>query len=79
MRVDTTCCLRPSRYGERIAAFHDLCPNERVSNASPGTSCFVQAKDQDMRDFRDSKAMGTPYVRPSPRKGTRSRTAKASN
>jgi hypothetical protein len=34
-----------------------LCPNERVSNASPGTSGFVQAKDQDMRDFRDAKAM----------------------
>jgi Glyoxalase superfamily protein len=37
--------------------FHTLCPNERVSNASPGTSCFVQAKDHDMRDFRDAKAM----------------------
>jgi Glyoxalase superfamily protein/Clp amino terminal domain, pathogenicity island component len=37
--------------------FIALCPNERVSNASPGTSCFVQAKDQDMRDFRDAKAM----------------------
>jgi hypothetical protein len=44
-------------YGERIAAFHGLCPNERVSNASAGTSCFVQAKDQGMRDFRDAKAM----------------------
>jgi hypothetical protein len=37
--------------------FVALCPNERVSNASPGTPCFVQAKDQDMRDFRDAKAM----------------------
>src|SRR5260370_10387254 len=37
--------------------FVALCPNERVSNASPGTSCFVQAKDQVMRDFRDAKAM----------------------
>jgi hypothetical protein len=44
-------------YGERIAAFHSLCPNERVSNASPGTSCFAQAKDKDMRDFRDAKVM----------------------
>jgi hypothetical protein len=44
-------------YGEHIATFKTLCPNERVSNASPGTSCFVQAKDQDMRDFRDAKAM----------------------
>jgi hypothetical protein len=35
----------------------DLCPNGRVSNASPDTPCFVQAKDQDMRDFRDAKAM----------------------
>jgi hypothetical protein len=34
-----------------------LCPNERVSNASPGIPRFVQAKDQDMRDFRDAKAM----------------------
>jgi Glyoxalase superfamily protein len=50
--------LRPFLgYGERIAFFHSLCPNERVSNASPGTSCFVQAKDQDMRDFRDAKAI----------------------
>src|SRR5260370_35784343 len=37
--------------------FVALCPNERVSNASPGTSCFVQAKNQVMRDFRDAKAM----------------------
>jgi hypothetical protein len=49
--------LRPSGYGERIAAFHSLCPNERVSNASSVTPGFVQAKDQDMRDFRDAKAM----------------------
>jgi hypothetical protein len=34
-----------------------LCPNERVSNASPGIPHFVQAKDQHMRDFRDAKAM----------------------
>lgn len=57
MQVDTTCCLRPSGYGERIATFHSLCPNERVSNASPGTPSVVQAKDQDMRDFRDAKVM----------------------
>jgi hypothetical protein len=37
--------------------FIALCPNERVSNASPGTRCFVQAKDQDMRDYRDAKVM----------------------
>jgi Glyoxalase superfamily protein/Clp amino terminal domain, pathogenicity island component len=34
-----------------------LCPNERVSNASAWRPCFVQAKDEDMRDFRDAKAM----------------------
>ena len=34
-----------------------LCPNERVSNASPGIPRFVQAKDRHMRDFRDAKAM----------------------
>src|ERR1700752_3336082 len=34
-----------------------LCPNERVSNASPGIPRFVQARMQDMRDFRDAKAM----------------------
>jgi hypothetical protein len=34
-----------------------LCPNERASNASPWRNCFVQAKDDDMRDFRDAKAM----------------------
>jgi hypothetical protein len=32
-------------------------PNERVSNASPGIPRFVQAKDRNMRDFRDAKAM----------------------
>jgi Glyoxalase superfamily protein/Clp amino terminal domain, pathogenicity island component len=37
--------------------FTALCPNERVSNASPGARFFVQAKDRDMRDFRDAKAM----------------------
>src|SRR4029077_14013988 len=42
---------------ERIAAFVTLCPNERVSNATPGTPCVVQAKDQAMRDFRDAKVM----------------------
>src|SRR5262249_18911259 len=34
-----------------------LCPNERVSNASPGIPRFVQAKDRDMRDYRDAKTM----------------------
>jgi Glyoxalase superfamily protein/Clp amino terminal domain, pathogenicity island component len=34
-----------------------LCPNERASNASSWRTCFVQAKDEDMRDFRDAKAM----------------------
>jgi len=34
-----------------------LCPNERVSHASPGTPCVVQAKDQGMRDFRDANVM----------------------
>jgi hypothetical protein len=34
-----------------------LCPNERVSNASAWRPCFVQAKDENMRDFRDAKAM----------------------
>jgi hypothetical protein len=43
--------------GERIAPFIALCPNERASNASPWRTCFVQAKDEEMRDFRDAKAM----------------------
>jgi hypothetical protein len=56
--VDTTCRLRPSGYGERVEAFkRPLCPNERVSNASTWRSEFVHAKDEDMRDFRDAKAM----------------------
>jgi hypothetical protein len=49
--------LAPFGYGERIAAFVTLCPNERVSNASPDTPRVVQAKDQAMRDFRDAKVM----------------------
>jgi hypothetical protein len=38
-------------------SFTSLCPNERASNASPWRTCFVQAKDEEMRDFRDAKAM----------------------
>lgn len=34
-----------------------LCPSEWVSNASSWRPWFVQAKDEDMRDFRDAKAM----------------------
>jgi len=49
--------LAPIGYGERIAAFQCLCPNERVSNASTWHPRFVQARDQDMRDYRDAKAM----------------------
>jgi hypothetical protein len=49
--------LAPFGDGERIAAFAALCPNERASNASPWHSCLVHAKDADMRDFRDAKAM----------------------
>jgi hypothetical protein len=49
--------LAPFGDGERIAAFQTLCPNERASNASPWRPGFVQAKDEDMRDFRDAKAM----------------------
>ena len=49
--------LAPFGDGERIAAFVALCPNERASNASLWHSCLVHAKDADMRDFRDAKAM----------------------
>jgi hypothetical protein len=49
------------------------------SNASPGTSCFVQAKDQGMRDFRDAKLSRVPYVRPSLRRVLMSPSAEASN
>jgi Glyoxalase superfamily protein/Clp amino terminal domain, pathogenicity island component len=34
-----------------------LCPNERVSNASPAPPVSFKAKDEHMRDFRDAKAM----------------------
>jgi hypothetical protein len=34
-----------------------LCSNKLVSNASAGTSVLFIAKDKDMRDFRDAKAM----------------------
>jgi hypothetical protein len=37
--------------------FIALCPSERASNASLLRTCFVQAKDEEMRDFRDAKAM----------------------
>jgi hypothetical protein len=49
--------LAPFGDGKRIAAFLALCPNERASNASPWHFCLVQAKDEDMRDFRNAKAM----------------------
>jgi hypothetical protein len=37
--------------------FIALRPNERASNASLWRICFDQAKDEEMRDFRDAKAM----------------------
>jgi len=49
--------LAPFGDGKRITAFVALCPNERASNASPWHFCLVQAKDEDMRDFRNAKAM----------------------
>jgi Glyoxalase superfamily protein/Clp amino terminal domain, pathogenicity island component len=49
--------LHPFGDGKRIAVLKTLCPNERASNASPWHPGFVQAKDEDMRDFRDAKAM----------------------
>jgi hypothetical protein len=55
--VDTACRLRPSGTVNVSHAFKALCPNERVSNASSWRPGFVQAKDEDMRDFRDAKAM----------------------
>jgi hypothetical protein len=55
-QVDTTCRLRPSGYGERIAAFIAFA-RTTGQQRKPWHPCFVQAKDQDMRDFRDAKAM----------------------
>jgi hypothetical protein len=49
--------LAPFGDSERIMAFVALCPNERASNASLWHFCLVQAKDEDMRDFRNAKAM----------------------
>jgi hypothetical protein len=49
--------LAPFGDSERITAFVALCPNERASNASLWHFCLVQAKDADMRDFRNAKAM----------------------
>jgi Glyoxalase superfamily protein/Clp amino terminal domain, pathogenicity island component len=49
--------LAPFGDSERITTFVALCPNERVSNASVWHFCLVQAKDEDMRDFRNAKAM----------------------
>src|ERR1700730_7292719 len=57
LAVDTTCRLRPSGYGERIAAFHSPLPERTGQQRKPWRPCFVQAKDEDMRDFRDAKAM----------------------
>jgi Glyoxalase superfamily protein/Clp amino terminal domain, pathogenicity island component len=55
--VDTTCRLHPLGYGERIAAFSSPLPERTGQQRKPLTSCFVQAKDDDMRDFRDAKIM----------------------
>jgi hypothetical protein len=49
--------LAPFGDGKRITAFLALCPNERASNASSWHFCLVQAKDEDMRDFRNAKVM----------------------
>jgi hypothetical protein len=49
--------LAPFGDGKLITAVGALCPNERASNASPWHFCLVQAKDEDLRDFRNAKAM----------------------
>jgi Glyoxalase superfamily protein/Clp amino terminal domain, pathogenicity island component len=49
--------LRPSGYGERIAAFQNPLPERTGQQRKLLALCVVQAKDEDMRDFRDAKAM----------------------
>jgi hypothetical protein len=63
--------LAPSGDSERIAAFVALCPNERASNASLWHFCLVQAKDADMRDFRNAKAMAQTLRAALSSKGTK--------
>jgi len=57
-RVDTTRCLHPSGYGERInplqASFARA--NESATQA-PDIFAFAQAEDHVMRDFRDAKTI----------------------
>jgi hypothetical protein len=57
LAVDATCRLRPFGYGERIAALHSPLPERTGQQRKPWRPCIVQAKDEDMRDFRDAKAM----------------------
>jgi hypothetical protein len=57
LAVDATCRLHPSGYGERITAFHSPLPERTGQQRKPWRPYFVQAKDEDMRDFRDAKAM----------------------
>src|SRR4030095_4534523 len=57
-RVDTTRCLRPSGYGERVeplqASFARA--NESATQA-PDLSLSLMQRSHPMRDFRDAKAM----------------------
>jgi hypothetical protein len=62
--------LAPFGDSERITAFVALCPNERVSNASVWHFRLVQAKDEDMRDFRNAKAMAQTLRASLSNKGT---------
>jgi Glyoxalase superfamily protein/Clp amino terminal domain, pathogenicity island component len=63
--------LAPFGDSERIMAFVALCPNERASNASLWHFCLVQAKDADMRDFRNAKTMAQTLRAALSSKGTK--------
>jgi hypothetical protein len=63
--------LAPFGDSERIATFVALCPNERASNASLWHFCLVQAKDADMRDFRNAKSMAQTLRAALSSKGTK--------
>src|SRR6266478_6189145 len=54
--VDTACRLRPSGTVNVSQPSKPL-PERTGQQRKLLTPCFVQAKDEDMRDFRDAKAM----------------------
>src|SRR5215467_8774878 len=77
--VDTTCRLHPSGYGERIAAFHSLCPNEGSATQALAPPVSFKQRIKICATSAMPKLWQVHCVRRSPPRVSRSPSAKASN